>query len=338
MSTEVTRPAWQDVADAGGRLARFTAFTHRKTGAEVAVGLSFSRPVTGDLLMDELAEFSISPAGIECVVSRGFSPVLMLRLKAIFAFLLPYFERADLDGEFAVSLGDLGRQYTLSFSASFPDFLVPDPDFLRSRAYEGDRHLFEKAPPWADRADMLYWRGTDTGVFRYRTIELAPRVAVCRLGRENPQLINAAITGVQYQEQSRHDYYVRNGFLGPREPQHEILKYRYQIDIDGNTCAWSSLFLKLLSGSTVLKVDSELNFRQWYYQDLVAWTHYVPVRADLSDLVEKLNHLRERPDQAMRIAAAGRAFALERTMATELRRAVYTLAKLVILNRRVVHS
>lgn len=277
----------------------------------------------------------MAPSGVECLVARGFNDILMARLEATFSFLIPFFEGHDLDGAFAISLGDEGLQRTLSFSACWPDFLVPDPDFLRTQGYEADRRVFLDAPSWEDRADMLYWRGTDTGVFRYRRIEDAPRVAICRIGRENPHLINSAITAVQYADASRHLYYLRHGYLGRLEPQHDILKYRYQIDIDGNASAWSSLFLKLLSGSTVLKVGSELNWRQWYYTDLVPWTHYVPILPDMSDLLEKLNFLRDKPLMAKRIGEAGRIFALERTMQSELRSAVQTLARLVILNRRV---
>lgn len=335
MNNPNSRPAWRDLAETGGRIPSFTSFTHRKTGAEVSVALSFSRAVTGDKPKDEMAEFSMSPSGVECLVSRGFNDILMARLEDTFSFLIPFLERDDLDGAFAISLGDEGVQRTLSFSACWPDFLVPDPDFLRTQGYEADRRVFEASPPWEDRADRLYWRGTDTGVFRYRRIEDAPRVAVCRIGRENPHLINAAITAIQHADAAKRVYYLRNGYLGPRAPQHDILKYRYQIDIDGNASAWSSLFLKLLSGSTVLKVDSELNWRQWYYADLVPWTHYVPVLPDLSDLLEKLNVLRDNPLLAKRIGEAGRAFALERTMHSELRNAEQTLERLVILNRRV---
>ncbi|MBV9405128.1 MAG: hypothetical protein JO211_07270, partial [Acidobacteriaceae bacterium] len=50
------------------------------------------------------------------------------------------------------------------------------------------------------------------------------------------------------------------GMLAPRVPQPEFIRYRYQIDIDGNTNSWS-LPLKLAMGSCVLKVQSP--YRQW---------------------------------------------------------------------------
>jgi len=75
----------------------------------------------------------------------------------------------------------------------------------------------------------------------------------------------------------------------------EQMEYNYILDLDGWVNAWSALFWKLLSGSLVLKHDS--NWCQWYYEDLKPYVHYVPVKKDLSDLQEKLewcrNHLEE---------------------------------------------
>jgi len=42
-------------------------------------------------------------------------------------------------------------------------------------------------------------------------------------------------------------------------------QYKYQIDIDGNTNAFMGFYIRLLTGSTVLKVASPEGFRQWYY-------------------------------------------------------------------------
>ena len=332
---QVSKNRWKEIAAAGGRIAGVAKFTHRQTGKDIAIDLCFSRPDNVRERDKSLAKIKMSPSVVECKLWHGVPGVEVGRLLATFTFVIPYLKQAELNGGFEISLGDVGLERTLSFSASTPDFLVPDPDFIRARAYVNERRLFETAPPWEQRADMLYWRGTDTGVNRYFNIEDAPRVVICRLGRQHPHLVNAAITAIQGKVAARHDHYRRNSYLGPREDQLEILKYRYQIDIDGNASAWSGLFLKLMSGSPVLKVNSELNWRQWYYNDLIPWTHYVPVLADQSDLVEKLQYLRARPAHAKRIGKAGRAFALARTLRSEIPQAVQTVASLVTLNRRV---
>jgi hypothetical protein len=68
-------------------------------------------------------------------------------------------------------------------------------------------------------------------------------------------------------------------------PKSEFLKYKYLLDVDGMVNAWSALFWKLSSKSVVLKVDS--HWEEWYYDQLVPWIHYIPVKGDSSDLYEK---------------------------------------------------
>ena len=63
-------------------------------------------------------------------------------------------------------------------------------------------------------------------------------------------------------------------------------------------------------GCCVLKVASPRNYRQWYYDDLKPWTHFVPVKADLSDLAAQIAWCRANLDACERIAADGQAFAM----------------------------
>ncbi|WP_267895632.1 glycosyl transferase family 90 [Polynucleobacter acidiphobus] len=97
-----------------------------------------------------------------------------------------------------------------------------------------------------------------------------------------------------------------------------INTFKYLIDVDGNSNAWSSLFLKLLSGSVVLKVESEDGYKQWYYDRLIPWQHYVPVNKDLSDLQEKLDWLRDNDDRAKKLAKLGKDFAFDISFEKEL--------------------
>lgn len=62
----------------------------------------------------------------------------------------------------------------------------------------------------------------------------------------------------------------------------ELSSYRFHIDIDGHGPSYG-LFLKLLSGGLVLKVQSPDRCVQWYYDRLVPEVNFVPVREDLSD-------------------------------------------------------
>ena len=108
-------------------------------------------------------------------------------------------------------------------------------------------------------------------------------------------------------------------------PSPQFNRYRYQIDIDGNTNSWPGLLMKLLTGSPVLKVASPRDYRQWYYNQLVPWHNFVPVAADMSDLADKVQWLIANDDIGQRIGAAGRALGKSLDFAGELRRACPTI-------------
>lgn len=108
-------------------------------------------------------------------------------------------------------------------------------------------------------------------------------------------------------------------------PATEFARYRVQIDIDGNSNSWSGLFRKLLTGNPVLKIASSHNFRQWYYDRLVPWQHYVPVESDMRDLVEKVRWALAHEDKARAIGDRGAALASTMTYDAELRHAVDTI-------------
>jgi hypothetical protein len=112
---------------------------------------------------------------------------------------------------------------------------------------------------------------------------------------------------------------IRNaGLLKGYVPSHLQQKWKYLVDIDGNSNAWSGLFEKLLTGSTVLKVTSPYGYRQWYYGKMIAWEHYVPVASDFSDLESKVRLMHKRDGLAAQIGMAGRMLAESLTYESQL--------------------
>jgi Glycosyl transferase family 90 len=91
---------------------------------------------------------------------------------------------------------------------------------------------------------------------------------------------------------------------------HELAEYRYHIDIGGlSGTAWGGLRWKLCTGLLVFKVESWAN--DWWYDTLEPWTHYIPVRPDVSDLHERYQWTQDNPEKAQEIAEAGRQRCLE---------------------------
>lgn len=329
---------WDRMSNEGGSIRRIAEFDHLPSGRRLPLRLDFIRPATEDHVRNELAEFRMHESGVACTLQICHQLNYAVRLFASFPFLLRYFEENKLDGEFALSLGDEGlNERVLSFCSQMTDWLVVDPIFVGQGGYNAERTTYREAKPWQERVDIAYWRGTDTGAFRYRDFRQAPRVKLAEIAAAYPGLIDAKFTQIELRPgwEGKKAYYEDNGLLTTSDPQDRILDYRYQIDIDGNTNSWPGLFLKLLSGSPVLKFNSELGYRQWYYSRLKPWENFVPVESDASDLLEKLEWLRANPEEAISIGARGRQLAEEITYDSAISEAVKTVGRLVRVNQRL---
>ena len=75
----------------------------------------------------------------------------------------------------------------------------------------------------------------------------------------------------------------------------EMIQYKYVLDIDGNASTWDATAWKLNSGSVIFKTDS--NWAQWFYADYIAWTHYVPIADDFSNIQEKFQWCETHQDE-----------------------------------------
>jgi hypothetical protein len=225
-----------------------------------------------------------------------------------------------LDGSVDINFADIGHRPGLAFSEHTPGYyLIPDPSYLETERYAELSRLFRvNNVPWNDRVPVAFWRGATTGVGR-RHVPIghypdpatrwrgAPRIRLCEIARDNPDIIDAGITSIiQIVDPGAADWLQSRDLLRQHVPPQSFQQYRYQIDIDGNSNSWPGLFTKLLTGGPVLKVASRRGFQQWYYDRLTPWINYIPVAADMNDLVDKVLWLRANDNVARRIGAAGR--------------------------------
>lgn len=78
-----------------------------------------------------------------------------------------------------------------------------------------------------------------------------------------------------------------------------VANYSLLIDIEGR--GWSARLKPLLwSNRPVILVDRP--HHEYFYEHLKAWEHYIPVKRDLSDLVEKINWCKTNRDEAAKIS------------------------------------
>nr|XP_020501153.1 protein O-glucosyltransferase 3 [Labrus bergylta] len=149
-------------------------------------------------------------------------------------------------------------------------------------------------PPWINKTDQAFFRGRDS---REERLHLAS------LSKKNPELLDAGITGwFFFRDREKH--------VGkaPLVGFFDFFKYKYQVNVDGTVAAYRFPYL-MLGNSVVLKQDSQ--YYEYFYTHLKAGSHYVPVKRNLSDLLEKIQWAKENDAEAQKIARAGQAAARE---------------------------
>lgn len=167
--------------------------------------------------------------------------------------------------------------------------LIPDIYYVLSGGYRHRKRA--KYPAWPDRVSSALWRGGTTGFAGLTVGNLAalPRYRLCQAAAERGDgkldcRFAAVSQAVSDQDRAGIETALRGlGYWSEHVAQQEMASYRFLIDIDGNANSWS-LLEKMHYGSCILKVESP--HEQWFYPDLAPWEHFVPVKADLSDLHE----------------------------------------------------
>lgn len=96
--------------------------------------------------------------------------------------------------------------------------------------------------------------------------------------------------------------------LVPKMSKAEQSNYKYILVIEGNVAA-HRLATDMLFNSVILLVDSVYNL--WFSYLLKPYVHYVPVKADLSDLLQKINWCKKHNEKCKKIASNARELALK---------------------------
>jgi hypothetical protein len=203
-----------------------------------------------------------------------------------------------------------------------PDhLLIPDNVFIPSKGYRDyKKRLVDAFVPWEHRLPVCFWRGSTTGQRPLGSTWAAlPRIQFTTAFKDGGALFDIGISKIsQIQDENAREEIRTSGLLKDYVPSHLQQKWKYLVDIDGNSNAWSGLFEKLLTGSPVFKIASPHQYRQWYYHKMIAWEHYVPVASDFSDLESKVRLLEKKDGLAEEIGAAGRALAESLTYESQL--------------------
>ncbi|MBS8228160.1 hypothetical protein [Vannielia litorea] len=177
--------------------------------------------------------------------------------------------------------GDLPSLARFSFSSCGAAIPVPDFHFFRDRGYAEMRRVAEEtALPWEARSTEVVWRGGPNGYGSLSTDpalagnpRLLQRMALVQRCKGTPIEARFAPLG-----DNKHAQVMEaEGLVGDVLPNASWGGRKLALDIDGFTNAWGNLFHRLLLGCCVLKVESGLSYRQWYYGDMEPGRHFIPL-------------------------------------------------------------
>lgn len=193
------------------------------------------------------------------------------------------------------------------------DGLVLIPDINALVGYERLRNMISKANEkysWEKKLAKSFWRGSSTG--GYSTLAAWDQLARAKLvlmSLAHPEVVDAKFHHVVQCDPEVPVLMKAKGMVSDGVSRPDHLKFKYLIDVDGNSCSYERYFWLLLSNSLVLKqVTANV---QWYYGGLEPYKHYVPVKEDLSDLLQQLNWAKTHDMEARLIAEEATHFVKE---------------------------
>lgn len=161
---------------------------------------------------------------------------------------------------------------------------------------------------WDNKIDKAVFRGSSTGCGT--TKDTNYRIKLALLAQEFPEYLDCKITEWNTRPrlvQDMNNNWVFDSldhenfpslkigeFLTPQEQS----KYKYIINVDGHSTAFRLSF-EFSYGSVILLCKSEYDI--WYSHLIKPFVHYIPVKKDLSNLIEQIEWCRKHQDKCKSI-------------------------------------
>ncbi len=205
--------------------------------------------------------------------------------------------------------------------------LMPDFEALLGYGKElGEVQRGNSAFPWENKVNKAFWRGAMTGgIYTPENFLSFPRANSVYLSFQFPNLIDSRFTILCQCEDCPQIRSTYPNYFTDFIPIYPQVAYKYQLLIDGNSCAYSRAYWQLFSNCLVLKQSSDAI--QWYYRALQPYIHYIPVKTDMSDLVDVVQWAIDHDEQAEAISKEAQDFAHKNLSSIRIKQYVYHLLK-----------
>jgi len=170
--------------------------------------------------------------------------------------------------------------------------LIPDHWYLRAHGYDAwirDIDIAGIRHRWETKNKQSVFRGADSGrrrvlIENLKELENSPYLDIAYNVHHTDKHV-CVYDGINCRTSQRIRRVNKNRSTFSHAVHLEwenMIAYRGIVDLDGFSNSWPGTFWKLRSNSVVLKQESP--WCQWYYNRLVPFVHYIPIKDDLSDI------------------------------------------------------
>jgi len=212
---------------------------------------------------------------------------------------------------------------SMSSSEKYADLMMPTWDDW-SRVQLKENKYFPRSckeyndnfnTPWKQKIQTAIFRGgtTGCGVDTNTNIRIKLAKLSYDLRKNKDKYLDAGITNWNVRPKKIfEEEYLKTveyktlpfGLVDKLSPEQQS-NHKYIINVEGNVSAFR-LSLELAMRSVILLVDSK--WKIWYSHMLKPYEHYVPIKKDLSDLIEKIQWCRDNDSECEKIANNARNF------------------------------
>ena len=199
------------------------------------------------------------------------------------------------------------RRATLAYSTTdetpnviaAPDFIFWNWPEVGVDDYERTRDRIIAAGERTAEDPRMFWIGNvATSPYRARLMDVAA---------SEPRIL---ATSLDWVKRDRPESWASDTLMGTRQGNYVSLEdhcaYRYLLDVEGAGYS-GRVKLLLLTGRPLFLQDRP--WREWYFDRLEPFRHFIPVRRDLSDLSARLDWAEAHPEECEAIATRAQEFA-----------------------------
>ena len=201
---------------------------------------------------------------------------------------------------------------SMSKTDKYADVLIPTHDDWARISRDKNRWFPRKCNPkevyitdWAKKKNIAVFRGTSTGCGIDASTN--KRIKLAQISKKHPDILDAGITkwnlrprklqNVKYLDYIKKDQTglkIANFLSGSQQSE-----YKYIIHVEGHVAAFR-LSEELAMGSVLLMVESD--WKIWYSKMLIPYVHYVPIKSDMSDIIQVIEWCRVNDDKCKTIS------------------------------------